>query len=166
DHPAAECLRHELMAEADADHRAASARAAHEVFQPIDPAVAVVNTGRRAGDDIRGATFGLRGQLAIAHFERSELVLRTQQLLHHRAVGAESLLQRRRRITCLQNADLDRHGGQDTPLSAAVAPATCCAVAATAASSAVPFARAAARSACERACDTQPRSLRISARLL
>jgi hypothetical protein len=49
-------------------------------------------------------------QLAVAYLERSELVLGTEELLHHRAVGTEAVLQWRRWATGLKDADLDRHG--------------------------------------------------------
>ena len=110
DHLAAERFRHQLMTETDADHRALSARFAHEILRVMCSSCRRVYARSGSCDDIGIAGVDAARQLADARVERGELVLRAEQFPDHRAAGAELFIAAAAADSGLKNANLDRHG--------------------------------------------------------
>src|SRR5580698_4487532 len=107
DHLPAERLGHQLMAETHAHDRRLALGLLQEAARPGDPGIAIVDAGRRAGDQIAIVVFrslGKRGGLHVDH--RPVVRLLTQQMLEHVAVAAEPGRQTRWWRAGLQDRDL------------------------------------------------------------
>ncbi len=114
-HVATQRIGHDLVAEADAEHRGVCCvRAADEGAQWLEPGQVVIDTGRRAGDEDRFEPGGVRKPGAVV--DRHGVVRKAEAGLvehphEHRCVETETGAQRRRHFASLDDGEL--HGAQD-----------------------------------------------------
>ena len=104
---AAPCLGHDLMAEANTDHRRAAVERAQPVDQADNPRIAFVDAGGRSGnDDALHMVVGDR-QLTLQCLENLEGTSVTRQgTLEHIGVGAVGFVKAGRRYSGFQNGNV------------------------------------------------------------
>jgi hypothetical protein len=103
--PAAERLRHRLVAEADADQPGAPLRLAKEAQQGRDPGQGLVDARGRAGDQEGRVRLGRGRRLAALDVIGTDPEARAEQPLEHAVIGAEAVGEVRRRCAGAKEAD-------------------------------------------------------------
>eukprot|EP01022_Parablepharisma_sp_SALTPOND_P010730 TRINITY_DN144249_c0_g1_i1.p2 TRINITY_DN144249_c0_g1~~TRINITY_DN144249_c0_g1_i1.p2 ORF type:complete len:148 (-),score=50.60 TRINITY_DN144249_c0_g1_i1:6-449(-) len=109
--PPAERLCHDLMAEADPQHRPPGrSRGAQEVLQRRDPGVILIGAGARAGDQIGVVVVRIVGQRLAAGDEKVGIDRLGQHIaepaFEHAGIGSDRLLLGVRRAVGFEDTDL------------------------------------------------------------
>ena len=118
---APERFRHDLMAEAQADHAGPPLGGADEILERRDPGQAVVDPGRGAGDHVGGVILGRARELAVADRVGAGVEALAQHPPDHGVVAAVAGREVGRRDAGLQDADR-RHGVRRHPWSGTAPP--------------------------------------------